>query len=46
VVPDLRPGAPAAWDYEPPAITLHRWAPDGGLVSHLVPIEPYPVHYY
>jgi Icc protein len=46
VVPDLRPGGPAAWDYEPPGITLHRWSPATGLVSHLVPVEAYPVHLY
>jgi 3',5'-cyclic AMP phosphodiesterase CpdA len=46
VVADLEPGGPPAWDYEPPGITLHHWSAVTGLVSHLVPIEPYPVHRY
>jgi 3',5'-cyclic AMP phosphodiesterase CpdA len=27
--------APPAWSYEPPALLLHRWHPDDGLVTHL-----------
>jgi 3',5'-cyclic-AMP phosphodiesterase len=26
---------PPAWNYEPPALLVHRWEPDDGLVTHL-----------
>ena len=38
---DLRRGAPASWNLEPPAFLLHRWTADTGLVTHLVPIGDY-----
>ena len=38
--------APAAWSLEPPAFLLHRWTPETGLVTHLVPIGDYPVTPY
>ena len=31
---DLADGPPA-WNYEPPALLVHRWDPDDGLVTHL-----------
>ena len=31
----LDPDDPPAWSYEPPALLLHRWDPDDGLVTHL-----------
>jgi 3',5'-cyclic AMP phosphodiesterase CpdA len=46
VIGDLRPGARPGWNFEPPAITLHRWHPDDGLVSHLLPIGPHADHWY
>ena len=33
---------PAAWSLEPPGFLLHRWTPETGLVTHLVPIGDYP----
>ena len=45
VVFDVRPGAPSAWNEEPPAITLHHW--DGQtLVTHQRAIGEYPSHRY
>ena len=35
---DLRPSGPAAWDLEPPAITLYLWRPELGLVAHQLAI--------
>jgi 3',5'-cyclic AMP phosphodiesterase CpdA len=35
---DLRPGGPAAWQLEPPAITLYLWRPELGLVAHQLAI--------
>ena len=35
---DFRPGAPVTFAMEPPAVGLHLWQPDAGLVSHLSPI--------
>lgn len=32
---DLDPDGPAAWNREPPMVTLHRWTPEDGLVTHL-----------
>jgi len=43
---DLRPGAPAAWNREPPGYLLHWWTPEAGLVTHLQAIGRYgPTHY-
>ncbi len=40
---DLQEGvAPGRWNFEPPAVTLHVWRADGGLVTHLRPIGAYP----
>lgn len=40
---DLREGSPTgASDFEPPAVALHQWHPDRGLVTHLLPIGDYP----
>jgi 3',5'-cyclic AMP phosphodiesterase CpdA len=30
----LTPGAPARWRMEPPAVLLHLWRPDVGIISH------------
>jgi 3',5'-cyclic AMP phosphodiesterase CpdA len=38
----LWPEAKAASFIEPPAFLLHRWAPNTGLVTHLVPIGSFP----
>lgn len=35
---DLRPDAAAAFTLEPPAIHLHLWQADGGLVTHEAPV--------
>lgn len=35
---DLRPGEPNRFVLEPPGLVAHRWSPETGLVSHLVPI--------
>jgi 3',5'-cyclic-AMP phosphodiesterase len=44
---DLRPDGPAAFNMEPPAFLLHRWAPEGRLVSHQAYVGafagPYPL---
>lgn len=37
---DLRAHAPYRWTAEPPAVALHRWTPDDGLVTHLSFIGP------
>lgn len=34
----LAPGADPAWSDDPAAAALHRWRPDGGMVSHVVNI--------
>ncbi|WP_029008434.1 phosphodiesterase [Azospirillum halopraeferens] len=39
---DLAPGAGFGWTTEPPAVALHRWVPDSGLVTHLSLIGDYP----
>lgn len=40
---DLRDGTPeGASDLEPPAVTLHQWHPERGLVTHLLPIGDFP----
>ncbi|MGQ9365242.1 phosphodiesterase [Azospirillum sp. ST 5-10] len=39
---DLRPGAAFRWTAEPPAVALHLWRPDGGLVTHLSAIGDHP----
>jgi 3',5'-cyclic AMP phosphodiesterase CpdA len=31
---DLRTGSPTAWIMEPPALHLHQWRADLGLVTH------------
>ncbi|WP_055047497.1 phosphodiesterase [Devosia sp. A16] len=36
----LAPGAEPASFVEPPALLLHHWRPDVGMVTHHVPIEP------
>ena len=42
---DIRPGAKGAWNYEPPAITVHQW--DGvALVTHQVAIGDFPAQRY
>lgn len=41
VVLDLRPDAPSAWTLEPAAFALHRWTPEGGMVSHHAYVDPY-----
>jgi 3',5'-cyclic AMP phosphodiesterase CpdA len=38
----LRPDATGASYIEPPALLLHRWAANTGLVTHLVPIGSFP----
>jgi 3',5'-cyclic-AMP phosphodiesterase len=38
----LRPDAEPASFLEPPALLLHHWKPDAGLVTHLVPIGNFP----
>jgi 3',5'-cyclic AMP phosphodiesterase CpdA len=35
---DLRPGGAAAWNLEPPAISLYLWQPKLGLVAHQLTI--------
>lgn len=39
---DLVPVTPGRWTLEPPAVMLHRWHPEGGLVSHLSAVGDYP----
>jgi 3',5'-cyclic AMP phosphodiesterase CpdA len=39
---DFRPDAPVAFAMEPPAVGLHLWEPDAGLVSHLSTIGRWP----
>lgn len=43
---DLAPGAPSSFTPEPPAFALHRYDPQGGLVTHHVYVDesdgPYP----
>jgi 3',5'-cyclic AMP phosphodiesterase CpdA len=40
---DLREGCPTgASDLEPPAIALHQWHPDRGVVTHLLHVGEYP----
>lgn len=36
----LAPDAEPASHIEPPALLLHHWRPDAGLVTHFLPIEP------
>lgn len=43
---ELRPGGPAAWALEPPAITLYLWRPDLGLVAHQLPIGTFEAGLY
>lgn len=43
---DLGPDSAPAWTREPPAVALHKWLPEVGLVSHLSPIGAYPPTYY
>lgn len=38
---DLRPGAPLHARLEPPKISLHRWTPGQGLLTHLSYVEPF-----
>ena len=38
---DLRPGAHLRYIHEPPALALHAWSPDTGMVSHILPIGDY-----
>ncbi len=33
------PDQPDAWVPEPPAFHLHAWRPEGGIVTHLVPVD-------
>jgi len=35
---DLRPGAPAAYIYEPPGLQLLHWREGDGLVGHILPL--------
>lgn len=35
---DLRPDEPTRFIMEPPAISCHCWAPETGVVTHLVPV--------
>jgi len=42
---DLVPGSPGTFSMEPPAFLLHRFEPEGGLVSHQVYVEAYPGPY-
>lgn len=39
---DLAADVPYRWTAEPPAVALHRWTPDSGLVTHLSYIGDYP----
>ncbi len=39
---DLTADASAAWTLEPPAMALHLWLPESGLVSHQRPIADHP----
>jgi 3',5'-cyclic AMP phosphodiesterase CpdA len=45
---DLSPEAESRWGREPPAILLHVWEPDGGVVTHTAYVgdygEPQPFH--
>ncbi|GAB3629388.1 metallophosphatase [Pandoraea terrae] len=36
---DLRADGPSAWVLEPPAFHLHRYTPEGGLVTHLAYVD-------
>ena len=38
---DLRPGAPLHAQLEPPKVSLHRWLPTQGLVTHLSYVQPF-----
>ena len=38
---DLRPGAPLHARLEPPKVSLHRWTPAQGLLTHLSYVEPF-----
>jgi 3',5'-cyclic AMP phosphodiesterase CpdA len=42
---DLRPEGPSAWNYEPPAVTLHHWN-GAALVTHQVAVGDYRSHRY
>lgn len=37
----LTPGAPSRWRMEPPAVLLHLWRPDTGVVSHTSYIQDF-----
>jgi 3',5'-cyclic AMP phosphodiesterase CpdA len=39
---DFDPDGPPAWTLEPPMVTVHRWTPADGLVTHLRPIGNHP----
>ncbi len=40
---DLHPGiTPGTWNREPPAVALHRWSAEGGVVSHLRAVGEFP----
>jgi Icc protein len=41
----LKPDAQPASHVEPPAMLLHHWRPDVGLVTHFVPIGTFPGPY-
>ncbi len=38
----LQPGAVPASFVEPPALLLHHWRAEGGLITHLVPVGTFP----
>ncbi|MFN8019439.1 MAG: phosphodiesterase [Acidimicrobiales bacterium] len=40
---ELRPGGPEGWTPEPPQALVHVWSSSLGLVSHHLPLVPYPV---
>lgn len=42
---DLRDDAPSAWNYEPPAVTLHHWN-GAALVTHQVACGNFPLRRY
>lgn len=39
---DLRPGAPATYQLEPPGFHVHVWQEGQGVVTHLVPVGSFP----
>lgn len=41
----LRPDARPASHLEPPALLLHQWRPDTGIITHFVPIGAFPGPY-